>query len=96
MTGNYRYRFHDSTGACAGTLELTGEGIVVLDQPGAEEGVAVKQYAAIGVIARGSGVFEGAAGVYAENSAVSIDPPAFSLAHVVQIVDEAGRFRNAP
>jgi hypothetical protein len=96
LTARYRYRVDATNGECAGTLDLTLEESVAIEPYLPGEGTRVAQFAGIGRISGGTGVFEGAGGVFAENSAFALAPPALSLLHVTQIADAGGRFRTAP
>lgn len=96
LTARYRYRVAGIHRECAGTLDLVLDESVAIEMDVAGSATRVTQFAGIGRIGGGTGVFEGAAGVFVENSAISVTPPALSLLHVTQIADAAGRFRTVP
>jgi hypothetical protein len=96
LTARYRYRAAiDEVGKneCAGTLDLIVDESVVIETETRAEATRFVQFAGIGRIVGGTGVFEGASGVFAENSALALAPPALSLFHLSQIADAAGRYR---
>lgn len=96
LTAQYRYRVakeETGKGECAGTLDLIVDEVVAIETETRGEYTRFMQYAGIGRICGGTGVFEGASGVFAENSAIALAPPALSLLHLTQIADAAGRYR---
>ena len=96
LTAQYRYQVTGVHGECAGTLDLMLEESIAINAGVPGDAPRLSQFAGIGRIGGGTGVFEGAVGVFVENSAISLTPPALSLLHITQFADTAGRFRTVP
>lgn len=89
------YRFTDRDGRVVGVLRANVElGRTFHLTFAAAPGQAGLRYGGVGPIVGSSGIFAGAQGMVAVNSAVGLSPHALSLLNVLRIVDPQGTFRE--